>query len=449
MENSVAVTTESPACFICKGAGKREVRAKIDGYKVKVVEICKTCNGNGFIAKSKRKNKDGTFRKKIAKSYPSFTANGPNPVHIGNSVFESTNDDEDLSYLVGHYRIFQRIDRHRYSTDDLVTSWISIKENAKLKCSNPHYYLDIGCGIGSVLLSNAWQLPESTCMGIEVQQSRYSQAIRSITYNLGVYPSEQSRVHAYNCDLRDWASIQTLTGRSHFDLITGTPPYFDPGTQASQTTCAESLGCLFEMKGSIDQYCLTASKLLRVPDSVSSTDSPSIFVVCHSSLHSASVYLACFNSDLVVLKRTDVVPKVGKPPLFSVFVVALYQWLGNDYITSNYPNLHTEKLMTLKDACNESEIHSLLASASFESIVTADSLSKALHIVAGHVTQDASSVSQSGRVFGSVYGEEYDAICVRAADGTHTVEYAALLRDLNKPSSFDREIFDPACHPKS
>ena len=71
-------------------------------------------------------------------------------------------------------------------------------------------------------------------------------------------------------------------------------------------------------------------------------------------------------------------------------------------------------------------------------------------MVAGHVsTKDASSVSQSGRVFGSVYGEEYRAICVRADDGKHTEEYAALLKDLGKPSSFDREVFDPATRPLS
>jgi tRNA1(Val) A37 N6-methylase TrmN6 len=115
--------------------------------------------------------------------------------------YSTTEFDEDLCYLVGHWKIFQKIDKHRYSTDDLVTSWISVRESKSMGQIRP-LYLDIGCGIGSVLLSNAWQLPYSTCYGVEVQPTRYELAQRSIAYNLGT-PEEQRRVHVINIDLRD------------------------------------------------------------------------------------------------------------------------------------------------------------------------------------------------------------------------------------------------------
>lgn len=69
----------------------------------------------------------------------------------------------------GRWKIFQKIDRHRYSTDDLVTSWVACNESKRLGYISPNM-LDIGCGLGSVLMCNAWQLPTARCIGIEFQQ---------------------------------------------------------------------------------------------------------------------------------------------------------------------------------------------------------------------------------------------------------------------------------------
>jgi hypothetical protein len=55
------------------------------------------------------------------------------------------------------------LDRHRYSTDDLVTSWYACQHTQLYGYNNEDSLnvLDMGCGLGSVLLSNAWQLPNS------------------------------------------------------------------------------------------------------------------------------------------------------------------------------------------------------------------------------------------------------------------------------------------------
>ena len=48
------------------------------------------------------------------------------------------------------------------------------------------------------------------------------------------------------------------------DVVTGTPPYFDPG-QLAHPACRESAGCLFELRGGVEEYCEAASLCLRRP----------------------------------------------------------------------------------------------------------------------------------------------------------------------------------------
>ena len=93
-------------------------------------------------------------------------------------------------------------------------------------CGHDSQLLDIGCGIGSVLLMNAWQLPDTKCIGIEAQLDRFTQAVRSISYNVGRYRTDQNRVCAINQDIRKPCDIFSRDFPNGFDIITGTPPYF-------------------------------------------------------------------------------------------------------------------------------------------------------------------------------------------------------------------------------
>jgi len=240
---------------------------------------CNPCGGSGRIVRKRPRDK-----KANTKSYPSFKSTGPHPVMRVEEIV--LGDREELSYLVGNWRIIQRIDRHRYSTDDLVTSYIACREIRRLglPCRRT---LDIGCGIGSVLLMNAWQLPaEAVCIGIEAQYERHSLAARSIEYNMGI----QDRVSVYHGDLRDLS----LLPDADFDLITGTPPYF-PGDQSAQPGCIESAGCIYEHRGGVESYCHAAARRLRPPSILDghSDDPPSLFVVCNTALSSDRVYAGC------------------------------------------------------------------------------------------------------------------------------------------------------------
>lgn len=283
-------------CFSCGGIGSKTVKKKIkkkesaDGDTVDV-KTCRPCAGSGRIERKKIRP-----RKSNSKSYPSYTTIGPLPVMCEGDI--ALGEQEELSYLIGHWRLIQRIDKHRYSTDDVVTSYIACREMKRLglPCRR---ICDMGCGIGSVLLMNAWQLPADTvCLGIEAQEERGALAVRSIAFNLGV----QDRVAVTLGDLRD----PHLLAGADFDLVTGTPPYF-PGDQAAQPGCLESAGCIYEHRGGVESYCAAAAHRLRRPrqrlcgDENYSGDRsgdeedepPSLFVVCNTALSSDRVYAGC------------------------------------------------------------------------------------------------------------------------------------------------------------
>jgi hypothetical protein len=318
---------------------------------------------------------------------------------------------EELCYLTGNWRIFQEVERHRYSTDDLVTSWLACKEARRLGLGDSPRMLDIGCGIGSVLLSNAWQLPGASCIGLEAQPDRFKQACRSISYNLGSFPDEQQRVQCFQGDMREPCAAITDQVPGGFSVVTGTPPYFDV-KQAVLPGCMESAGCLFELRGGVEVYCEAASRYLRRRRRGGSGDEeghqeeatrPSVFVMVNTSLASSRVYIACRDLGMSVVHRLDVLPVPSKPALFSVFVIVLDEWI--EAFPNLFPALQSEFSAPLPDV---------------------------------------KTGAAAARTVGSVRGELVSVLCVRGESRDHTPEYAALLRDLGKPSSQDRETYDPA-----
>lgn len=153
-------------------------------------------------------------------------------------------EDEELCSLSGHWKIFQHIDRHRYSTDDVVTAWVAWQESHRLGVAHPRW-LDLGCGIGSVLLFAAWMCPSAHCTGIEAQPTRAALARRSVRYN-GV----ERRVEVHEGDIRD-ASL--LPDGSEFDIVTGTPPYF-PVPQGGLPPCKERCVKIHDWRGFSPKY---------------------------------------------------------------------------------------------------------------------------------------------------------------------------------------------------
>ncbi len=220
---------------------------------------------------------------------PGWVPRGPPPLGAGTVV---PADDEDVCFLSGDWRLFQKQRGHRWSLDDLVTAWFATAAPA------PAEHLDLGCGIGSVLLLLAWQHPAARSTGIEAQAVSAALARKSIAWN-GV----GDRVTLVEADFRD------VPLEPRFDLVTGTPPYFPIGT-GTLSEKAQAAPCRFEHRGGVEAYCGAAARAL--------TDGGT-FVFCEGAGQHARVDAALAASGLFLWRAQDVVPRAGKAPLVSLF----------------------------------------------------------------------------------------------------------------------------------
>ena len=149
----------------------------------------------------------------------------------------------------------------------------------------PRRCLDLGCGIGSVLLMVAWQFPHARVVGVEAQRRSAAMARRSIAYNVPLDIDDASadaadgrsagatsearrrrRCEVWRGDLRALrmrpprppvppeaasaaagsagdsggdADDDTSSPCGPFDLITGTPPYFGVALHAAGERAAD------------------------------------------------------------------------------------------------------------------------------------------------------------------------------------------------------------------
>jgi tRNA1Val (adenine37-N6)-methyltransferase len=226
---------------------------------------------------------------------PGWQASGPPPAAAG----DGPRAGEDLCHLAGDWRILQRLDGHRWSLDDLVTAWFACEQVT----AAPHRVLDLGCGIGAVLLLLAWRFPEATLVGLEAQAASADLARRSSAWN-GV----DARCRVVEGDLRDPAALGDEPG---FDLVTGTPPYLRPGTAVASSR-PQWGPCHFEYRGGVDDYIHAASRHVAPGGT---------FVTCAGAGQRARVEDAAAASGLAIAARRDVVPRAGKAPLFTVWAL--------------------------------------------------------------------------------------------------------------------------------
>lgn len=228
----------------------------------------------------------------------------------------------DLTFdrLTRDVSIFQRAKGHRFSSDDIVTAYVA----ARLCPTPPERILDLGCGIGSVLLHLAWTFPDAALVGIEAQAVSFELLQRNVARN-----DLASRVTVHHGDLRDPESIAKL-GRG-FDLITGTPPYF-PATAAIDATDEQRAYARIEYRGGIDAYIATAGALLGVNGVIS---------VCGDTRTQARVDEAAGQATLHCVDICRIVSKEGEAPLFSVWSFA------------RHPRPCHEHTMTLRTSSGE------------------------------------------------------------------------------------------------
>jgi tRNA1(Val) A37 N6-methylase TrmN6 len=208
--------------------------------------------------------------------------------------------NEDLCFLAGDWRILQRTDGHRWSLDDLVTAWLAARETAD---APPASLLDLGCGIGAVLMLLAWRFPSVVAVGIEAQAVSVDLARRSLAWN-GI----AGRCAVRHGDLRD-ASV--LPADATFALVTATPPYLRPGA-ATASRRVQRGPCHVAVRGGIADYCVAAARWMAPG---------ALFVTCEAAGNVGRVEAAAAAAGLAPQRRIDVVPRAGKAALLSVWAM--------------------------------------------------------------------------------------------------------------------------------
>jgi tRNA1Val (adenine37-N6)-methyltransferase len=190
--------------------------------------------------------------------------------------------------------IFQRRRGHRHSTDDLLTGWYALEKSGDVPA-----LLDLGTGIGTVgLLALSGMSPDARLTCIEAQAVSFRLLLENVAINgLG------DRIEAIFGDLRDLALGRT------FPLVTGSPPYFEPGTGIIPAD-SQKAHARFELRGDVGDYARAARRHLAPGGR---------FVFCFPWPQKARAVRAVTAEGFAIVAHRDVVPREGIAPLFSLF----------------------------------------------------------------------------------------------------------------------------------
>ncbi len=206
-------------------------------------------------------------------------------------------DDAGRDRLIGDWHIYQRSGGHRTSTDDLITAWYAIHRNQVA----PAHYLDLGCGVGSVLLMVSHKLRPQIALGVEAQAPSVAMARRSIAE----LPEHENQIDVRHGDFRELDF-----GGQRYGLITGSPPYFplDSGVLPEDP---QRRACRFEERGGVEAYVETAARTLG---------EGARFYVVFQTRWSARVTVAAAEHNLHLTGRADFLMCADRPrPFLTVF----------------------------------------------------------------------------------------------------------------------------------
>ncbi|KAK4045090.1 hypothetical protein OUZ56_032498 [Daphnia magna] len=185
------------------------------------------------------------------------------------------------------YRILQRKLGQRYSLDDVATAWEAV--HARPQAARA---IDLGTGIGSVLLMVAWKLQHARIEAIEAQEVSFRLLAQNVANN-----GLSDRVRIHHGDLRD-----RLPFAEKADLVTGTPPYLPPGT-ATEALDGQRAHARIELRGGVEAYCVAAAACLA---------SGGAFVICADARTPERTEAAGRAAGLHPLAKRDVIPRAGK-----------------------------------------------------------------------------------------------------------------------------------------
>jgi tRNA1(Val) A37 N6-methylase TrmN6 len=230
---------------------------------------------------------------------------GPLPAGDGGDPVLVPGADETLDMLSGEWRIFQRKDGHKYSTDDLLCAWFACR-TAESRGVSVARALDLGAGIGSVGMMVAWKRPEARLVAIEAQEISALLFARSIRYN-----GASERIDLRLGDLRDDA-ILGASERGTFELVTGSPPYFDE-SDGVVSEAPQRGPCRFEQRGGVEGYALAGARALA--------DS-GVMALVHTWAAFGRIERAAAAAQLEVVASVPVILREGNAPQLGLYELA-------------------------------------------------------------------------------------------------------------------------------
>ena len=221
---------------------------------------------------------------------------GPIPPGLVNGL--KVEPHETLDAISGHFRLFQLANGHRFSTDDILTAWYGTSW-----CPTATTVLDLGSGIGTVGMICAWRLPGARFVTIEAQPESVVLAKKSLIYN--------GLSDRYEIRQGDFRSPEILKNSEHFQLISGSPPYFPPDAGVLSEH-PQKIACRFELRGTIADYCTVAERHLAVGGLFAC-------VFPHEPAQLARAEAGAREAGLVIVRKRPVIFREGDVPLVALF----------------------------------------------------------------------------------------------------------------------------------
>lgn len=209
--------------------------------------------------------------------------------------------------LAGPYRVLQRRRGHRYSLDDTVTAWVAAQARPQAQT-----VLDLGSGLGSVLLMLAYTLPRARLWGIEAQPESFALLARNCERNGLLGPDGRAQIELGDFRVSGCVErVRGAAGPAGVELVTGTPPYQPPGS-GTLSPDPQRAHARVELRGGVEAYLEAAARALAPAGAL---------VVCADARTPQRVPNAAPACGLAAIARLDVVPAAGKAALFSVFTL--------------------------------------------------------------------------------------------------------------------------------